>query len=127
MTTPVRYALLAALCLSACRTPPADALTPSSRPGRSAAAKWAPEKRPWGTVKDPSPMPYDSEPDRRRAAARKAEAKEEAQAGSLRIEGLQPGHLQPAKSDARPKPAPVVDLGAGEAAERKPPADTPDL
>ena len=119
MTPPVRYALLAALCLSACRTPPADTLTPSSRPGRSAAAKWAPEKRPWGTVKDPSPMPYDSEPDRRRAAARKAEAKEEAQAGSLRIEGLQPGHLQPAKPDARKPAAPVVDLGAEDGATQK--------
>lgn len=72
-------------------------------------------------------MPYDSEPDRRRAAARKAEAKDEAQEGTLRIGGLKSGQLQPAKSDARPKPAPVVDLGAGDEPARKPPVETPDL
>ena len=122
--TPIRFALLTALCLGGCRTHPPDAETPSSRPGRSVAEKWAPEKRPWGTVKDPSPMPYDPSQDRERAAARKSEPQQEQERkSSLRIDGLQTGSLQPVKSDARRKPAaPVVDLGVEEGAERKPPA-----
>ena len=122
MMTPTRFALLAALCLCGCVRNQPDAVTPSSRPGRSAAAKWAPEKRPYGTVKDPVAMPYDSSRD----AARKSEPQgEEERKSSLRIEGLKTGSLQPAKSDAREKPAaPVVDLGTGDA-ERKPPAGVP--
>ena len=129
MMTPTRFALLAALALCGCHTNPPDAVTPSSRPGRSAAERWAPEKRPWGTVKDPAPMPYDSAGDRERAAARKSEPQmEEERKSSLRIGGLQTGSLEPSKSDARKKPAaPVVDLGVEEGAAWKPPAGTPPL